>query len=269
MATKKTVKLKLREDDGAGAAPAAEGAAPAAPAAPAADGAGHDDAAQDKALIKQMLADTFGEDVANDQEANDMAHGFYAGAKKSGESHEEAMACSKYGMKAAKHKAEAAAADAAGSGQTPAPVSAEAAPSAVEGDTNPAAGTMEAAKKEAAAALAKVKTLTESNARLTAENLKFKTAQEKAALAAHVDKLCAESKLPVKVTKGFRELIKESKSAAEVDRVWKVFKETFVSESSGSDDTGAGFAFALEKNAHIDNEASAGSAKTDLSDCLS
>lgn len=254
--------------------------------------AGHDDAAQDKALIRKMLFDVFGQDASENEEAHSMAHEMYQRAKKAGDNHDEAMACAKYGMKAAKHQHEADESKKESEKKEADEGKKEAEESKKEGeekkessekkedekkeaaDESKEASKKEDEKKESADEKKEAEgeekkeaakkdddkddkkeadesdEKKESNAlraklaAVVAENTKLKEAVETTSIAAHIEKLCKDSGLKVKVTKEFRSLVEGVKSVQEIDRVWGIFSKACKESSS---DFSEGFTFATEK----------------------
>lgn len=102
----------------------------------------------------------------------------------------------------------------------------------------------------------------ESNSKiiaLTAENARLKEALKKHELEKLLDKTLRESRLPMDVTKKFRECLGTPKSEKEISEKFKVFKEAY---SIGSESEGmGGFIYSVEKQEYNN------SAETSLADC--
>jgi hypothetical protein len=165
----------------------------------------HADEQADLELIKKLLAD-YGITDAEESEIG-MAKEAMEAAKAMGLEGPEALKCAGYSLKMAKHMAskqaqkpvEAAPVEAA-------PVVTEAMPPEKE----------ECGKKESAEIL-----------KLTGENMKLKESLLKYEIKEHTENVLRESGLPMRVTKAFRERVKESKSKKEIDEKFELFKDAY------------------------------------------
>jgi hypothetical protein len=197
--------------------------------APAADAA-HADAAQDKELIKKMIAKHMGDgggfDEA-DEAACEAAHKMACEAGMEGEEAEKA-AC--YSMKLAKHakgKMEAEAMEAEEKKESGA---AELTPP-VHGVSPGKPGPI---GKEAEAVV-----------KLTAENTKLRESLKKFELEKALDKTLRESGLPMSATKEFRKLVVGCKSEKEISEKFQVFSEAY--KLGGGEAGGLAFVITPEK----------------------
>ncbi len=159
----------------------------------------HDDAAQDVELIKGMLKKHLGDDAAENEEAMKQADEAYKAACESGMESEEALETVGKAlkmssiMKAKKEKQEA---------EEAAKKESEEKCEAEEGEE----------KKESAKVL-----------KLTAENSALKERLAKIDLEKYIDKKLAESKLPMSVTKAFKEAAGDIRNEKQFDRDFALF----------------------------------------------
>lgn len=230
--SKKKQKVNLVEEDKKPAAEAGveQGAADAQ----------HDDAAQDKALIKQMLTQHLGEEP--NEEVMKNADEAYMAACESGLKHEEACEHVAKAMKMAKimaaHEGKKAEADKA---EAP---KAEEKPECKDGEEC----TKEEKAKEAEEVKESAKPAEDSEiVRLRGENAALKETIRKRELSDTIDAKLAETKLPRSVTKTIRESLTACRSDAEVDQKLKLFLEGF---KAGSE-SGQGWIEGAEKTENV------------------
>lgn len=202
--------------------------------------AGHDDAAQDVALIKQMIAKHLGDGEISDEEAGIVKEAYEA-HKEMGDSDEDSEKKACEYLKASKHMASKREA-AKGDEQKDGNASEEAAKESSEADAKES-GVTEAKETAVTESAKPVETegeeksetdlLKEENAKLKGELASFKESQKKAGLTAHIEKLCKESKLSNSVTSEFKKLVEKSKSVDEVNTAWKLFESGYRSRNAG------------------------------------
>jgi len=186
---------------------------------------GHADEEQDVALIKKMLAEYVGAEESESAETVEAAKQAVGLCKKAGMDAEEAMRCAGYGMKMAKihasHQADAA---------KQAEAEKETKQSEAEGKESEAEG-----HKESAAEL-----------KLKGENARLREQLAARELNEHIDTKLRESKLPMAVTKRFRESLKAPRSKAEVDEKFNLFIEGY-RQAGGGEAEGLDFIVGMEK----------------------
>lgn len=109
--------------------------------------------------------------------------------------------------------------------------------------------------------------LAKENTRLLGENARLKEKIDAIEMAEHLDKVLKESKMPMSVTKKFKESAKAYKSKKEVDEKFAIFNEGYKSIAVGEDDVDLdGFVITSEK-APIKESEKSNSKDIDLSDC--
>lgn len=215
----------------------------------------HDDAAQDKELIMQMLKKHMG-DGASDEEMQ-AAMEAYQYMQSEGHKDDDAakMACA--GIKMAKHFAEKHK-QSEGNKESESEAEAEAekkkeAEKAKEGEKD---------MKEAFKSIeSRLKILESENVKLKGTIAGHEAEKKAKELTAHVDTCLEKTKLPRAVTNKFRESIKEVKSKEEVDRLLSVFMEGYNNRGQSIEDA---FVISFEKQA---SDAS-GKSGSDFSDCV-
>lgn len=192
---------------------------------------GHDDADQDKKLIKEMLDKYVGGDKEHSEESCKLAKEAYEAAKSPadkggmGLDHEEAMDTAGKAMKMAHHMASKAEA-------------AKEAEEKKEGeDKKKPEGIDQGAGAESKKESTKV-------LQLTAEVARLKESLKKVELEKFLDKTLRESKLPMSATKKLRECIGTAKSEKEVTEKVSVFTEAY---KLGGEAEGFSFVIAPEK----------------------
>jgi hypothetical protein len=199
-----------------------------APEAKEAGDDGHDDAAQDKELIKSMLKKHLGKDKdGKDQEPSEadmkLAGECMKMAKAKGlegeEAEKEAVAAmghvQSYGaMKQAEAEAEES----------------EESDESEESTESESEETDEASEtEESAAPVAELEALKKDNVKLRGKVAMYEKADRKREIAAHLDKILADSGEERKVTNAFREALslEKVKSKEEIDERWKDFQEGY------------------------------------------
>lgn len=227
-------KKPVEKKEGEEALPPAKDGEPEAP---------HADEQQDLELIKKLLAD-YGITDAEESEIG-MAKEAMEAAKAMGLEGPEALKCAGYSLKMAKHMASKQAAkqptEAPAAPVEAAPVVTEAMPPEKEcGD-----------KKESSEII-----------KLTAEISKLKESLLKFEIKEHTDIVLRESGLPMRVTKAFRDRVKESKSKKEIDEKFELFKEAY-GVAGGEAKNELNFFVQPEKT-----EVRESSRRINLSDCL-
>lgn len=210
-----------------------------------AGGEKHDDKAQDIELIKKLLTD-YGVTDADEGQLK-MGQEAMEAAKAMGLEGDEAMKCAGYSLKMAKHMAgkQAEAQKQADTPQEAAAVTPQ------EADKKPV--TDDSAKKESNEII-----------KLTAENAKLKESLLKYELSEHTDAVLRESGFPMRVTKAFKEKIKESKSKKEIDEKFELFKEAY-GVAGGEAKNALNFFVQPEKS---ESQMRESSKKIDLSGCI-
>lgn len=200
----------------------------AAPEAPAK----HDDAAQDKELIAQMLKKHLGDDASEEDMA--AAHEAYEYMSKEAKMEsEEAAKSAGDAIKCAKHmmaKKEAAKTETDDK----------------DADDKKEAKADEKEEKKESDDSKKESALRAENIRLKGEVASFKETERKRGVEAHLESKLAASGLPRAVTKTFRESVKAPKTKEEVDALFAVFMEGFKATRSESG-SGIGFHMPAEK----------------------
>lgn len=212
-------------------------------------GGEHKDAAQDVALIKQMMAKYMGGDAVADEEAAIVKEAYEA-HKEMGLKDEEAGSKACEYLKASKHmaaKREAAAqqeaAKAASAGSEGGADDKKDEQTESKGEESKESGDKKESSVKESAGKGKEKSelekLREDNARLLGENASFRESEKKkaaqAAVSGHIEKLCKESKLTKEVTSSFKKLVETAKSVEEVDKTWAVFQEGYRSKKSAAE----------------------------------
>lgn len=191
-------KLNLRED-GAGDGGSDDGG-----------DAGHADAAQDKELIKSMLKKHLGLDDASPEEM-EMYQSAHEAFSEMGMEDEKAHEAAANAMKLHKHMA------AKGAKDQPAPDK--------DGDGDGDGGQQEGETQMTQQESNRVEKLEKELARLSGVVAKYQERDAQSEVAAHVEKVCADSKLPMSATKQFKKLVEGKKSIKQVDELFQVFKE--------------------------------------------
>jgi hypothetical protein len=222
----------------------------------AADGqdGSHPDAQQDEQLIQSMMKKYLGDGFSDEDKS--MAHEAYKNAMEMGLDHSEAMKCAGYHMKMAKHvqmkqakQEEAGAGDGAQPGGNP------------KGVANPPSGGggmdgKMSQEKGVATDFGESNKKTDV-VRLAGEVARLQEQLNAINLEKHVDKTLRESRLPMNVTKKFREAIKGVKSVKEVNDKFNLFREAY---GLGGEATG-GFILGAEKTGEV------GEAAISFADC--
>lgn len=202
------------------------------------DQSGHDDAAQDMELFRQMLAKhkADGDEDFTDEECA-IAKEAYEAHKEMGLEAEAAESEAVKYLKATKHMAskrdaqEAAAEDtSAGSEDGADDKEDDKEKPAQEAMTESATGK----KKSTASEETELEKIRAENIRLTGELAAFKESDKKKSVSSHIEKLCKESKMTQTVTASFKKLVEKSKSVEEVDKAWGIFQEGFRAKKSSS-----------------------------------
>lgn len=212
-------------------------------------GGDHKDAAQDIALIKQMMAKYMGGDAVADEEAAIVKEAYEA-HKEMGLKDDEAGSKACEYLKASKHmaaKREAAAqqeaAKAASAGSASGADDKKDEQTESKGEESKESGAQKESSVKESAGKGKEKSelekLREDNARLLGENASFRESEKKkaaqAAVSGHIEKLCKESKLTKEVTSSFKKLVETAKSVEEVDKTWAVFQEGYRSKKAAAE----------------------------------
>ena len=229
---------------------------------------GHADADQDKALIGQMIKKYMGKgdgDGKPDEADMAMAHEAFGHAKELGYEGEAAMHCAGHAYQVMKHAAmkhaekmkhnEGECDDGDGDDKHK------------EGEGNPpaakptdgGASTSGAIPKESAKMITN---LQKENVALTGRIAKLEESAKKVELEKYLEKTLKESKLPMSVTKKFRESIKVLQSKKDIDEKWAIFSEAYKTGSE-SGNVG-GLTLSVEKIEESQDEGSA----YDLAKCL-
>lgn len=229
-----------------------EGDAPAPKSDGGGDDSGDGDADDDQDLIKKMLLKYLGD--GHDEATHSMAKEAYEAYKEMGMDENEAMKSAGNSMKLAKHMA----------GKKPADGAAAPAPSVPAGQA-PASAPQEAApaQSDPSKLAAEAKKESDKVLSLTAENAKLKERIKKAELVGcegALDKILRESKLPMAVTKKFRECLGDATSEQEIKDKFKIFQEAY--SVRGEADVLSGFTLP-EKTTTLRE-----SGGLDLSDCV-
>jgi len=189
------------------------------------DGAatGHDDAAQDKVLIKSMLDKHLGAED-HSEETHKAASEAYAAAKEAGMDESEAEAAVGGAMKMAKVMGAKAAKESEAKAKED-----EAAKEAAEVAEAAKAKEDEAAKESEAKAKESNKGKTDADKiiQLQGEVAALRESERKRNLATYLDKKLSETKLPRDVTKKFRESAKDIRDEKDVDGKLSMFMEAF------------------------------------------
>lgn len=228
--SKKVKAAKAKESEAVETKTEAEGEA-AADAAAAGD-AGHSDAAADRELIKKMLDEYIGAEEGKDHAEEMYQAGKEAldAAKEAGCEGDEAMKCAGYTMKMAKHmtaKKEAAKAEEAKESDCEDKEEEKTEESADKGaEEEKTEESKEGDVKESAAVT-----------KLQGENAALKERLAKIELSAAIDEMLRESKLPMSVTKKFRESIASVKTKAEAESRFKTFREGYELARGGEADS--------------------------------
>lgn len=245
----------------------------------------HPDAQQDMDLIKKILSEYLGDEMANEPEAQKMCGEMHQGALADGHPPEQAAQMAGHAMKMAQimGKKQSQSSDGAppakgGDGKgAPAPADGKgAAPAAGSGaaDAPPGAESKESGDgkdkkpKEANADAPDVKKLQAEVARLTGENVSLKEAQRKALVAEHLDKVCRESNFSNTVTKSFRKIVENAKSTKEIDDLFTPFKEAVMTEAGR---VKGDWSFEIQEKNHVNpvaNDSGSGSKVTSFADCI-
>lgn len=174
----------------------------------------HDDEAQDIELIKKMIAKYMGDSEVSAEECGIVKEAHEA-CKEMGMEGEEAEKGAVAHLKMAKHMA-----------------AKKEAGKVEEAKKDEEEKAEEAAKVEEAAEKKEEEKVKESMISLKAENAKLKESLRKIEIAAHLDKVCRESKLPKAVTTAFRESVETPKSVDEINKAWKLFERGFKSTTA-------------------------------------
>lgn len=200
-------------------------------------GGDHKDAAQDMALIKQMMAKYLGGDAVADEEAAIVKEAYEA-HKEMGLKDDEAGSKACEYLKASKHMAAKREAAAQQEAAKEASAGSESCSDDKKNEADKSVESKETAKessvkKESAApAKSEIEKLKEENAKLAGELASFRESDKKKSVQSHVEKLCKESKLTQTVTASFKKLVESAKSVEEVDKTWAVFQEGYRSKKS-------------------------------------
>lgn len=229
-----------------------------------ANDAGHDDEASDKALIKKMLDEYVGKDEGQDDHSNEAyeaGHEAMKMAKEAGMEGDEQMKAAGYTMKMAKHMQAKQAAKEAAEGDAPAPKSDD--QGSDKGGDKPCAtcggGDKPAPKEAEAKESAKM-------AKLIGENTALKERLAKIDFESSIDTMLRESKLPMEVTKKFRETIATVKTKADAEARFKSFREAYDLGRGGEATKESSLFLATEKTP---TQTSEGEAKGfNFSDCV-
>lgn len=168
-----------------------------------AEQAPHADEQQDVELIKRMIAQYMGDESDVSEEECGVIKEAYEAYKEMGDEEEEAGKKAVGHLKLAKHLA------------------AKKETKQVEESKKEDEEKKESKEEEKKESDEKHK---ESMISLKAENSKLREALKKIELNNLVESLCAKSKLPVHITKAFKEAIGVPKSAEEVSKSWKLFE---------------------------------------------
>lgn len=205
----------------------------------AVDSAPHDDAAQDVELIKGMLKKAFGGEADPSEEECAMAKEAIEAFGDMGHAKEKCHEMAMEFMKASKHMAAKHAEKAKES-------EAEEKPESEEKPVEEAAASEEEVPEEKPA----VKESAKMNAeviKLRGELASYREQDKKRAVAAHVEKVCKESKRSNAFTTEFKAVVKEAKSVEEVNKAWKLFEAGSKHSAVNTDDAFEGITFSNEK----------------------
>lgn len=208
------------------------------------DQPGGDDADQDQELILQMLKKYLGDGFTDEQK--EAASSALKTAKASGMDDDEAMKCAGYHMKMSVAQAK---------GKNP------------QGVQNPPVAQQEAVEESEQEESDKKPPVKESGKKAVSDVVKLhgriaalEAELGKRNLDEHIEKAMKESKLPMNVTKKFRECVKDVKTAKEFDEKFSLFKEGFGQRG----EAGSEFVVEAEKTTGAEGEAGEG---LDFSDC--
>jgi len=184
---------------------------------PEQDGASHDDAAQDTALIKKLIGEYIGKDVSEaEMEAMEgIAKEALEAHKEMGASEQEAYERAGHALKLAKHMASKQAEN------KQAEAKEDECMDKKESDDKDADDKKEEKQKESNRVKELEKQLLETKGRLAA----LETQSKKGELEAHIEKTLRESGQPNSITKRFKEAAGELKSQKDFDSKWKIFLE--------------------------------------------
>lgn len=207
----------------------------------------HADAAQDVALIKDMLKKSFGGDAEPTEEECTLAKEAIESYGEMGHDKEKAGALAMEFMKASKHMA-----------AKQAQKQADAKPA---DDKKPEEKPIEEAKKDDDVKESD-KVLKEEVIKLRGELTRYKESDKKREIETHIDKLCRESKQTNFVTKEFKPLVKDAKSVDEVNKAWKLFEAGLKNRETSIEFEG--ITFATEK---LQSVAEGEHAGLDFADC--
>jgi hypothetical protein len=237
-------------------------ALPEAPKADKADGGAHDDAAQDKELIKSMIAKHMGDGEHDEADIAAAHEAFEYFAKAGDKDHDgaaksavEAMRCAKH--MASKHKQ-------AGDQPDPSKLSAE---SEEKKSHESEEKKHESEEKKESSEKKEDEAKKESNAQLLGKIAFLEAKLKGIELKDAIDKKLAESKLPRSVTKVFRESLGEVKTAEEFNKLFGVFEKAY---RAGSETGSNGILdLTLEKTTKLTESNYGGKAESvGFSDCV-
>ncbi len=251
MATRKTRKrkpTKFREADAPANTPATAGGGEPPPAA-------HDDAAQDAELFKKLIGEHLGAEHVDNPEVNALAKEAYESYCEMGYSQEDAMQATGHALKLAKHKSAKDAETNKETGQDP---TADQGDKSTSSGEDPAAGGNVVAHEAGAAAAREAAAVPGNNpasqpagdqpppsslkeahqeiARLRGRVVFLEREAAGRTITTHLEKVCKESKLPVKATDAFRALesVKRARTTKEIDEIFKSFRIGFTEGGEGS-----------------------------------
>lgn len=185
-----------------------------------------DDATQDAELLKKLHS-KLGGDQGMDEASAEMAKEALAMAKGKGLQGEEALKCAEYGMHMMKHMT-----------------------AKKESDMKQAEEAKKEAEKKDCTKEAEVNKESASILELKGENAKLKEELHKIEVEKYLDKKLKESKLPMSVTKDFRESLGAVKSDKDIDRAFDLFMKGYKhrSESEGFEP----LVLNVEKGSHLE-----------------
>jgi hypothetical protein len=226
---------------------------------PKAADAGHDDVAQDKALIKKMLDEYVGKPEGDADHAEEMyqaAESGMAAAKEAGVEGDKAVECVGNAMKMAGILNAKKAKEAAASTESD------------DKDADDAEKTEEAHQESSdiITIRTQLKEAKTKIASLEGESAALREKTAKADLEKAVDEMLRESKLPMAVTKKFRETIADLKTKVEIEARFKAFKEAYELGRGGEATSDFGLVVQPEKSVGV--EAGEGQGIS-LGDCVS
>lgn len=202
------------------------------------EAAGHDDEAQDVALIKKMIAEYLGEDMMDQEEVLKMCKEAYEAYMEMGYEADKAMEAAGHSMKLAKHMA---AKEKKESEEKP-----EEKPEEKVEESKDEEKVEESDEEKVEESKTEETKESSQVLKLTAENAALKESLKKIEVEKHLERVLKESGLPRSVTQVFRSNLGAPKSTGEIDDKFKLFVETYRA-TRGSETDGLPFVVTAEK----------------------